>query len=114
MVQAAAHEKASKLTDALNDAYQMLRNAESRMAGRESALQESESQLEGSRGEVRELRSRLGTATTSLQAAEARVDELQVGSPDTFSGLYLQVYSELHTKHQPSAQRYTIGLVCGP
>lgn len=77
-MQTAAHEEARDLSADLTNVKRLLRNAESRICGRETALQESEGQLQAARAEVQNLRARLGKSDGALQLAEARADDLQV------------------------------------
>ena len=89
-VQNTAHARAIELRDAVDDAHRLLRNAESRVASRESALQEAEFRLQASRAEGEDLSARLSLTADRLQGVDAQVSKQQVGT----SSLAFQVDPE--------------------
>lgn len=79
-MQTSAEERASALSNALESVQQQLKSAESRLAGREAALQESDYQLQAAREETQAARSSKAATLVTLQASEAKIQELSVSS----------------------------------
>ena len=102
VLQSESQEKVSQLEAALQDANKLLRGVESRIANGDAALQVSEEQLQASRDEGQDLRSRLGSVSSQLKAAEARLEEQTQSSKEAMQELKAQLGS---IKHQLLASK---------